>query len=43
MDMDMDLYSHQDMDMDMDTSGKQWIRFCTWIHAMIERAMSWQC
>ena len=41
---DMDLYSHQDMDMDMDmdTSGKQWIRFCTWINAMIERAMPWQ-
>ena len=38
-----DMYSHQDMDMDMDTSRKQCIRFCTWIHAMIERAMSWQC
>ena len=36
MDMGMDLYSHQDMDMD--TSRKQCIRFCTCIHAMIERA-----
>ena len=33
--MDMDLYSHQVMGMYMGTSLKQWIRFCTWITAMI--------
>ena len=38
--MAMDLHSHQDMDMDMGTSRKQWIRFCTWRDARLERAMS---
>ena len=36
---DMDLYSHRDMVMN--TSRKQCIRFCAWINAMIEKAMSW--
>ena len=37
--MAMDLHSHQDMDMDMGTSRQQWIRFCTWRDARLERAM----
>ena len=45
--MDMDTWAWADMDMDididMDTSRKQWIGFCAWTNAMIERAMSWQC
>ena len=43
MDMDTWAWTDMDMDIDMDTSRKQCIRFCTWAHAMIERAMSWQC
>ena len=39
VDLDMDLHSHQDMEMDMGTPGKQWIRFCTWRDALLERAM----
>ena len=34
------LHSHQDMDMDMGISRKQWIRFCTWRDARLERATS---
>ena len=40
--MGMDTWAWTNMDMDMGTSEKQWIRFCAWTNAMIERAMSWQ-
>ena len=38
--MAIDLHSHQDIGMDMGTSRKQWIRFCTWTNARLERAVS---
>ena len=43
MDMGTWAWADMDMDIDMDTSRKQWIGFCTWTDALIERAMSWQC